>query len=248
MTEEKALQPLSNGGNVLIVGAKASNFDEEIRTHPRVIMWDSQNQHWSDKDIPQNVRAIFMTRFISHATSTKLLTEARKKQLTIFNPDGTGRIVRQVKELLAIPATPVVRLPVKPMVQSPTSTYKGKSKFDQLYQYIDWNKKIIENARVLYAKAQELGIQTTLMSTNERIRSYGRSLGHPPTRTWKKQGIRTVRVKKESVKTTEVDVSVQILDGMIKGLTDMREFLLATVAENQALRQKLNRFKELIGE
>ena len=36
MTEYKPLQPLPFG-NILIVGGKASNFDDELKTHPRVI-------------------------------------------------------------------------------------------------------------------------------------------------------------------------------------------------------------------
>jgi regulator of replication initiation timing len=37
-----------------------------------------------------------------------------------------------------------------------------------------------------------------------------------------------------------------MLDGMIKELTDMREFLIATVEENRLLRDKVERFKKVL--
>jgi regulator of replication initiation timing len=45
-----------------------------------------------------------------------------------------------------------------------------------------------------------------------------------------------------------VDVSVEILDGIIRGLQDMRAFLIETVDENAALREKLNTLKKVFGE
>src|SRR6187431_736548 len=94
-----ALQPLPDG-LVLIVGVKSSNFNDEIRTHPRVVIWDSQQKHWTDKDLPSNTRAVFMTRFIGHQEFNNIVISARKRKITVFNPEGTGLIVKQVKELL----------------------------------------------------------------------------------------------------------------------------------------------------
>lgn len=108
-TEAKPLHALQDGV-VVLVGVKASNFDDEIRTHPRVIMWDSQNEHWLNKNLPTNTRAVFMTRFIGHNAYDNIVKEARKRRITIFNPQGTGIIVKQVKELLNIGST-VAQLP-----------------------------------------------------------------------------------------------------------------------------------------
>jgi hypothetical protein len=74
MNEIKPLQPIS-GGVVLIVGVKSSNLDDEIRTHPRVVIWDSQQEHWTNKDMPANTRAVFMTRFLSHVSFDKITAE-----------------------------------------------------------------------------------------------------------------------------------------------------------------------------
>lgn len=221
MTEGKPLQPLTNGGSVLIVGVKSSNLNDEIRTHPRVILWDSQQEHWTNKDIPSNVRAIFMTRFIGHAQFEKILTEARKKQLTIFNPEGTGMITKQVRELLAL-------YPKDEPVDKPVQV---KGKLQVLHQFIDFSKTNTENGKILMAKANEMGITTTLhsleiMTGNLRRKQHGTAVP------------RSIQSK--------LDVSVEILDNMIRELKDMRDFLVATTEENKTLRAKMENFKKLM--
>ena len=217
----KPLQPLS-GGVVLIVGVKSSNFDDEIKTHPRVVIWDSQQEHWTDKDMPQNTRAVFMTRFLSHSSSGKILAEARKRQITIFNPDGTGIIARQVKELLAIGP--------KSEVKSEGKVY---GKLNTLIPFINFSVSNAENARQLMVKAKELGVDTTEASlaqfvTNQRHKQSGTAVP-------------------KSIQS-KVDVAVQMLDSAIKDMTDMRAFLIATVEENKQLKIKLEKFKKVFDE
>jgi len=50
---------------------------------------------------------------------------------------------------------------------------------------------------------------------------------------------------KTAAPNAKLDVSVQILDNAIQELKDMREFLIATVKENQILKGKLNKFRSL---
>jgi hypothetical protein len=222
MVEGKPLTPLSFG-SVLIVGAKASNFDDEIKTHPRVTIWDSQNEHWTNKDMPDNTRAVFMTRFIGHTASSKILSEARKRQITIFNPEGTGMIVRQVKELLNM--TPQQK------EQETEMPADGKGKLYPLYEFIDWSKSNIENARTLMLKAKELKIETTEMSLSQLV------------------GVRRKKEHHTAVPRSlqgKLDVSVEILDNAIQSLKDIRDFLLSTTRENAKLREKLERFKTII--
>jgi hypothetical protein len=219
--EAKSLQPLTHG-NILIVGVKASNLDEELKTHPRITVWDSQNENWLTRDVPDNTRVIFMTRFISHRTSERLLTEARKRQLTIFNPEGTGMIAKQVRELLGIVKSADV-----------VNEVKTKGKLEPLHQFVDFSKMNSENAVILMAKANELGIATTpeslaMMVGNLRKKMHG--TGVP----------KSIRAK--------VDVSVEILDSMIRQLQDMRGFLIATVDENNSLREKLSSLKKVFSE
>lgn len=249
MTEYKPLQPLPFG-SVLIVGAKASNFDDEIKNHPRVAIWDSQQQSWTDKDLPSNTRAIFMTRFIGHGAFHKIVNEARKRHITVFNPDGTGKIVKQVKELLnmhKLGDVPVKEMTVTTPTVEPTvppARIGPEPKLPTLLQYVDWSKKNADNARVLLVKAAESGIQTTFMSlqqfvSRERIKRDGKIEVTSP---------KTVHTQKVKVKTPkEVDVSVQMLDGMIKELTDLRDFLVATVKENKDLKARVEKLRQTLG-
>lgn len=239
LNDVRPLQPLDYG-NILIVGVKASNFDEEIRTHPRVIMWDSQNEHWTDKNLPQNVRAVFFTRFIGHAAFKNILQEARKKHISIFNPEGTGIIARQVKELLTVNKTEVTRKSdfmdkqiMEAVMNEPVK--KQMNKLKPLIQHIDPNKSHRDNARQLLQVANAAGIQTTYASlcqfvgveAKKRIKSFP-TTDRPPSAD------------------SKLDVSVHILDGMIKELKDMREFLVATTKENQVLKAKLANFKKML--
>lgn len=233
LTDEKPLQPLTHG-NILLVGVKASNFDEEIRTHPRVIMWDSQNQHWTSKELPQNVRAVFVTRFISHNIFANLIKEARKRQITMFNPEGTGMIVKQVRELLDINRKPVTQVQeTKPM------TFYVKGKLEPLLKLVDPSKNIIENARFLMIKAKEMNIETTEASLAQRIgvmrRKSGVAVRIPKTQT-----------KVETRTHNKVDVSVEILDNMVKELQDMRDYLVAVTEENQSLKARIEKFKKAL--
>lgn len=250
MTDMKPLQPLSSG-IVLLIGVKASNFDEEIRTHPRVVMWSSQEEHWHGKDLPSNTRAVFLTRFLGHSAFTNIVREARKRQITIFNPMGTGIIARQVKELLSInrplfPSTdvkptvqPIVEF-IKPVIKDVPMPIRGdkRDKLKPLHEFVDFNKTNIENARALMPVADQFSIKTTLGSLAQMMVVLRKRKNSPPVKSVK------------SVKTGEskVDVSVEILDGMIKELQDMRQFLIATVEENKTLKLRMDSLKKALGE
>lgn len=235
MNEIKPLQPLTNGGVVLIVGAKASNFDEEIKSHPRVVIWDSQQEHWTDKDMPLNTRAVFLTRFLSHAAFGKITGEARKRNINIFNPGegGTGIIARQVKELLGIGARPPVEEHVeRPHVDEDTGV-NSRGKLNPLLPFIDYSKSNAENARVLLAKAGELGIETTEGSLSNLV-GYQR----------RKRSETGVPKSLQS----KLDVAVQLLDNAVKDISDMRQFLVETVEENKALRLRVEKFRKVLEE
>jgi hypothetical protein len=263
VTEMKPLKPLDHG-NVLIVGTKASNFDEEMRTHPRVIMWDSQNEHWTSKDIPTNVQAIFITKWIGHAAFKNILAEARRKRITIFNPQGTGIIARQVRELLATPVPKVFTEPVKThtftvklpetlseltTMETKVSNYTGKGgvapKLTAFLPFVDWSKTNAENARICMTHAEELGVTTTLDSLSNFLGVQRKKLA---PQSAPKTPIVRAAIKAAVKQPATVDVSVQILDEMIKGLQDMRAFLVATVEENQTLRNKLHMFRKMVVE
>lgn len=239
MTEGKPLTPLSDGV-VLIVGTKASNFEYSLRTHPRIIMWESQQEHWTNKDMPSNTRAVFMTRFIGHSSFEKIVAEARKKRITIFNPTGTGTIIRQVKELLSITKVPAVRPePITTETKVKETTVGTKSTLYPLIPFMDFTLTNAENARRLIIKAAELNINTTLDSLNQYVYVQRKKAGIPSVVSRRKP---EPVVKKQVVES--VDVSIEILDNLIKGLQDMRAFFVATVNENNELRARVDKFKK----
>jgi hypothetical protein len=218
----KPLAPLTHG-NVLIVGVKPSNLNDEIREHPRVVLWDSQQQHWTNKELPDNTQAVFITKWIGHAAFERILAEARKRKITIFNQEGTGVITKRVRELLGMDTQ------AQAAAAAPKTRKHGKLR--PLVQFIDFGKTNAENARALLARARELGITST-----------EHSLGLLVSKQRRKQG-GTAKVRSLQPR---LDVSVEILDGMIKELQDMREFLVATVDENNALKARLGRFKQVL--
>ena len=61
-----------------------------------------------------------MTRWIGHNSFGTILAEARKRHITMFNPEGTGIIAKQVKELLDMNKQPtIVDAPVPSTVPNP---------------------------------------------------------------------------------------------------------------------------------
>jgi len=253
MTEPKPLRPLESG-IILLVGTKASNFSDEIRNHPRIVMWDSQQEHWTNKDMPSNTRAVFMTRFMGHSAFTKIVTEARKKNITIFNPTGTGIIVRQVRELLGLNLTTPRSLPgvvlsgpedvvtkTKETIVMDTKQEKGKLK--ALIPFLDFSHSNVDNARKLIGKAKEMGIETTVGSLSQLAMVERRKQGASPSPMRLKARVKPVTRNQPEV-VESVDVSIEILDNLIKGLQDMRAFFVATVNENNELRARVDKFKK----
>lgn len=247
VTPARALQPLTHG-NVLIVGTKASNLDEELRSNPRVILWSSEAEHWTDKELPVNVRAVFIGRWIGHTLFGRIQREAKKRHITIFNQYGTGAMTKQVRELLAIdkPQEPEPQQPEpkqeEPMVQKPALAPKPshKGKLIPLEQYIDWDKSNIDNARIMLAKAKELGIETTEGSLCQYVRVLAQKQGK------KFKIVRPTRPVKLKVQDSKLDVSVALLDDTIKQLTDVRDYLIAVVKENMELKGRIERFKKAL--
>lgn len=268
-TEAKPLQPL-HGGKVVLVGVKASNFGEEIKNHPQVVMWESQDQRWIGQELPSNTKAVFVTRWVGHQAFRTILKEARKRQITMFNPEGTGMIAKQVKELLGMEPkelsgeavekiaeqfqkhddyTPVLtKEPVT--MKSDTEVQKmkkGQSKIDPLMPFVDPNLNYYDNAERLIIKAKEMGIKTTVASIANRISVVNRKASgaipksRPGARKVQPTDGRPTRTHKH------VDVIVEILDNMVKELQDMRDYLVATTEENRTLKERFDAFKKALG-
>lgn len=248
---DKPLQPLTEG-IVLIVGVKTSNLNEELRNHPRVVIWDSQQEHWTSKDLPANTRAVFMTRFISHNAYDHVISQVRKRKLTVFNPEGTGLIAKQVKELLNLnpsvvkpdESVPAVVVNATPSGETMGKKLGSRNKMKPLIQFIDFtgNTRIVDNAEILWQKAQELGIETTKASLCQFISKQRKLMSGASGRASKPNA---VVISRKSL-GTKLDVSVQMLDNAIHELQDIRDYLVATVEENAVLKARIEKFKSFL--
>ena len=240
------LKPLSHG-NILIVGAKPSNFGQEILTHPRVIIWNSQQEHWTDKDLPSNIQAVFVTRWVSHSAFGKILSEARKRHITMFNPEGTGMIAKQVKELLSMnnKETVIMTPQTTPIQTVPQKAIGFNSKLHVLLPYVDWSKSNIDNAKEMMKMLDHHGITSTHQSLANFVGQQRKKLF--PEVTAHRKPVKVVRVHKGKA-DTGLDVAVQMLDDAISQLRDMRAFLVATTEENTKLRARLDMFKKALEE
>lgn len=254
---EKQLTPITNG-MLVIVGAKPSNFDDKIRNHPQVVMWNSQEEHWSNKELPQNTKAVFFTRWVGHTEFGRIMSQARKRHITVFNHEGTGIIAKQVKELLGL-APRMVDLPeihgrdteteeetiVTPIPTKRESPNKGMGKLKPLIPFLDHSKTHVENAKILMVKARELGIETTegsLAMLSSTQRRFGTN-AVPYSVKYQKPERKPKVVKTQN---KQLDVTIQMFDTIIKELSDMREFLIATVEENNTLKTRLDTLKRAL--
>ena len=206
--KNKQMKPLTHG-SILIAGTKISNLPKELREHPRLILWDSQDRRWALKELPVNTQAVFTTRWIGHNEFDHILKEVRKKNIVIFPMSGTGAIIKGVRELLDIKSEEDMR---------------KRGKLDPLVQFIDPEKSHADNGRIMFEKAQELNIPTTLRSVI-------------------KLASKTRRQENSEI---PLDISVQMLDEMIKSMNDMRDFLVATTKENQELKARIDNFKKML--
>jgi len=256
VSEPKPLQPMSSG-HIVIIGVP-NGFDEQIRTHPRVVLWSEGKEHWTDKDLPANTKAVFLGRFLGHKPASKIIAEARKRRIVIFNSNGTGMIAKQVRELLGMPPTkpvnaysePVVAEPVEIPVPAPTPEPEpvkpSRGKLVALLPFIDLTVGSAENGRRLWEKAKELGIDTTLASVTQMVIVQRRKAGGPrPTEPVVRQP-QAPKVERTEVPSQEIDASVEMFDTLIQGMRDMREFLVATVDENSRLKQRIAAFKKVL--
>lgn len=263
-TQPKPLQPLTYG-NILIIGTKVNNFADEIKNHPRVIMWESSDRTgYANKIIPTNVRAIFMTRFIGHDAAVKLLKEARNRGMTTFHPEGTGQIAKQVRELLGlnkqeqketeqptVTTTHEVKLPqtVEEVIKEETPvahsiTHGQQGKLQPIHKYHRPELTKLEAARIMFAEAEKLGIQTTLASVVQLVYVMRRKAAGEPTRTYRR-GPKPSSVPMKEAKVAETDVVVVLLDRLVGEMRDIRQYLVETVAENKKLRAKMDNFRKM---
>lgn len=123
---------LANGGKVLVVGGMMNPLWKSFEGHPQVEFWSGDRkdmqQHVRNRQVPNNIRALIISKWISHAEIEPIATEARKKRATIWRNKNDGEVTRLLEELThkeepkltTMPAPESVGPRVKSIINLPT--------------------------------------------------------------------------------------------------------------------------------
>jgi len=93
------LHPSSNS-KILIIGARSTNFPGEFRDDHRIIFWDSTDPSTRNKTkIPEDVRVIIFTRFVSHSSIQKIKKITPSNVRLMNYVQGTGEIKAMLRTI-----------------------------------------------------------------------------------------------------------------------------------------------------
>lgn len=181
---------LNGGGTLLLVGGRSTNFDDTIRQHPRITVWDSTDPATDRKEPPDNTKVIFCTRFIRHTMFHKLQRFAAKRHILMMPGfGGTGEIKEVVH--MALAATPPVAtqtappfIPTSTIVNPPTMFSEPSADADAdtaapqrkgaVKAFVALHANLsavptIDEARRLLALAEADGISTTVATIGQTL-------------------------------------------------------------------------------
>ncbi len=101
-TRLKALLIKNPKAKVLLVGTKDGNVDDDLRSHPQTIFWDSNHPAARKKaKLPLGLVAVIFLRFLSTGWYQRIKREAKRKQIWFTNDTlSTGELRRILGEIL----------------------------------------------------------------------------------------------------------------------------------------------------
>jgi hypothetical protein len=218
---------LTKGGRIVVIIGNGG-FVKEYEHHPQVTFFDIINyKTYADLNnvMPVDTKLVIITDGIPQPMYLWITsTYCRQKKIVFLVRRSNNAIYETLKKYLTVDNT----LKVSP--EEAKDTFQ-RGKLEPLIPLIDFSKSNTEMGKILMNKAVELGIRTTEGSLIQLVSNQR-----------KKQNGGTVPKSARS----QLDVSVEMLDQAIHGLTDIRDFLIATVEENRMLRQKVERFKKVM--
>ena len=97
---------VAHGGKVIVLGGYDKDWPD-FRSHPQLEFWSGENayeigrilkQH--NNKLPDNAKAVVISRFVSHAQLKIVMKEARKRQLTVFPNKNSGEVKRILSEII----------------------------------------------------------------------------------------------------------------------------------------------------
>ncbi|MDP2629188.1 MAG: hypothetical protein Q8P45_00580, partial [Candidatus Harrisonbacteria bacterium] len=78
------------GQKILIIGYRSTNFSSEDLSDETLVFWKSTSV--AKKNIPADIGTVLFTRFLTHARSDQIVSEAQKRAIPYFGPLSTGSI------------------------------------------------------------------------------------------------------------------------------------------------------------
>lgn len=96
-TAQMLARLIHSGGKILVAGGTVGDLPSRYTGHPALVIWDDNDQDFSHKEVPANVRAILTTRWISHPNRDRLRVAADRMRALRF----PNLRARQIKELLS---------------------------------------------------------------------------------------------------------------------------------------------------
>lgn len=258
---------LLNGGRVLIVGGLNKAW-ESYRKFPQLEFWSGEQKDIQrflrTRDIPENCKAVVISRFISHSELNRILAQARKRGVTLFPNKNDGEVANLLEEMTChlrngatmtvteTKANPVDSVNTNHILPPKKMGGHQPSKLHVLIPFMDFSQSDITNARALFKKAEELKVTTTVNSLAQFVRVHRRKVGAAPSPlsrpTHPKRTTPNERKEVKSESGSQLDITVQMLDSLIKDLQGMRDYLISVTDENNQLKAKFAAFKSLFKE
>ena len=215
-----------SGGGLIVVAFGNPVTIKEYENHSSA-KWLKTTEITKDdlpNHIPVNTRLIIMNEGVPHYHYLWLTQQAQKMKIVWLWRKSSNAIYEILKEHCSV----IQKATIEEVKET-----QAKGRLASLLPFVDWTKSNAENARELMNKALELGIKTTEGSLQQFVSIKRRELGQSGI-------VKSIRSK--------LDVSVDMLDSMIKELSDMRDFLIETVEENKILKRKVEKFRSVMEE
>lgn len=183
-------------------------------------------------------------------------------EMTLHLKNGATMTVQEGERKTPVDSVDTRQLPeaTSSMLNLPTPK-NPNAKLHALIPFVDFNKSNAENARLLLqGKAKELGLKTTEASIAQYVRVLRGRLNAPKSPAVQAQRNRGNQYTKRRIESApiaviqkvtdkiiekKVDLTVKMLDGMIADLQGMRDFLISVTDENNTLKAKLAKLKEV---
>lgn len=214
-----------NNGGIAVVLTAGVGFVQDYAKDARVKFIDCLNTPGAqlESEVPANTKIIIYYVKVPHYHSMWAVSYCKRKGIPYISRDNANAIDQYLKS--------ITKTDKPEVTQEEAEETRTKGKLNALIPFIDLTRSNAENGKALFRKAMELNIKTTLGSVIQLVAKH-------------RNQTRGGTVPKSA--RPKLDVSVEMLDDAIKGLTDMREFLIATVEENRLLKARYDKLKKAL--